>query len=285
MMAIVVHAEDIVVEPKPVLPLVARHANWIFSGAVSNESGETYEYFFQAKRNEDKVHAVVSLIDAQSKAVIFMQNSDAQLAGPETDNWVIGDVFLRYNTINSSWVFGLKKENQIGFNFKVDMLQQSDKDPRSQNLQRGVKMMITQTGQVNGHVQLKGHEAAQFVSGNHAWFRQIMLNKVPSQSSDQLHGLFCHFDDGGGLYSLKIVGKDTTRETFSGLYNAKGASTAISQFIYVDHLGSGPWRVRVPYPKLQFEFSNLLEDEAVVLGFINQKETPGFCVINKESLI
>ncbi|PJD90749.1 MAG: hypothetical protein CK424_08780 [Legionella sp.] len=277
------HAEE-VTEPKPVLPLAEKHANWVFSGSVSNETGETYDYFLQVKRNDDKVHAFVSLVDAQSKAVIFMQNAQVQLKEDEAvDHWAIGDIFIRYNTINSSWVFGFKTTNQMGFNFKVDMLNQADQDPKMQNLHQGVKMTIVQTGQVNGHMRLKENDASQFVSGPHAWFRQIVMTALPSELSE-LHGLLCRFNDGSGLYSMKWVDSEMTKGTFSGLYSAEGTSTAISQFIHIDHLTSGPWRVRVTYPKLQFELSDVLQDQSIVLGFIDQKEKPGFCVISKEGL-
>lgn len=278
-----VYAED-VSEPKPLMPLAEKHANWVFSGSVSNETGETYEYFLQAKRHDDKVAAFVSLVDAQSKAVLFTQNAEMQIKDDDqADRWAIGDIFIRYNAINSSWVFGFKTTNQIGFNFKVDMLNQSDQNPKMHNLHEGVNMMIVQTGQVNGHMTIKENDASQFVSGSHAWFRQIVMTESPSKLSE-LHGLLCRFDDGSGLYSMKLVDADATKGTFSGLYSAEGASTAISQFIHIDHLSSGPWRVRVPYPKLQFELSNVLQDHAIVLGFVDKKETPGFCVISKEDL-
>ena len=117
-------------------PLAATNANWIFSGSVATENGDAYEYFFQAKRHQDAVEATVSLVDAQTKAVIFMQNAHTNLTDSASVQWLIGDIFLRYNAINRSWVFGLKKANQIGFNFKVDTLKQAfDAFQRCQDIQ------------------------------------------------------------------------------------------------------------------------------------------------------
>ncbi len=280
---VAVPIED-VAEAQPIQPLAAMYANWIFSGSVSNENGETYEYFFQAKRKQDTVHAIISLVDAQSKAVIFMQSADAKLPDTQADNWTIGDIFLRYNPINRSWVFGLKQANQIGFNFKLDTLNQADHNPKAQQVHQGVRMTIVQTGQVNGHLQLQEDGAAQFVSGKNAWFREVVLSD-PALKLPELHGLLCRFDDGSGLYSMRVVDTNATRGTFAGWYNAEGNSTNVSQFIHVDHLDSGLWRVRIPYPKLQFDLSDVLQNQAIVLGFVAQKEKPGFCVISQEDLI
>lgn len=273
-------AEDLP-DHKASTPLGDIYANWVFSGSVANETGDAYEFFFQVKRNEQKVHAIVSLIDVQSKAVIFMEDADTLLTAEDVDNWTMGNIFLRYNAINSSWVLGLNKGNQVGFNFKVDMLNQPDHDPVLQNLRQGVKMVVVQTGQVNGHVQLKEGEVSQFVTGKNAWFRQIVFAKAQTQPSE-LQGLLCRFDDGSGLYSMKMLESDAIRGTLSGLLNADGTSLAISQFIHVEHLNDGPWHVRVPYPKLQFDLSNVLQHQSLVLGFMSQKDKQGFCVISQE---
>ncbi len=268
-------------ESKPDMPLAANYANWIFSGSVSNENGDTYEYFFQAKRKQDQVHATVSLVDAQSKAVIFMQSADMTLTEPQADNWVIGDIFLRYNTINRSWIFGLKKTNQVGFNFKVDTINQLEHAPKIQKVRQGVTMSVVQTGQVNGHIQLDENAAAQFVSGKNAWFREMVMQK-PSTKVPVMQGLLCRFDDGSGLYSMKMGDKPFWHSTFSGSYNTEGMAAAVSKSIRVEQLKTGLWRVKIPYPKLQFDLSDVLKDQALVLGFVDKKQKAGFCVISKE---
>ena len=273
-------AEDIAAS-QPAIPLAATNANWIFSGSVSSENGETYEYFFQAKRRQNLVQATVSLVDAQSKAVIFMQTADTNLTDIQTDHWVIGDIFLRYNTINRSWVFGLKQANQIGFNFKVDTLNQPEHPPQMKQLRKGVMMTVVQTGQVNGHIQLKENTSAQFVSGKNAWFREVLMREA-SARLPAMNGLLCRFNDGSGLYSMKVVDKQVKNNTYAGSYNAAGIAAAVSSSIHVDKLESGLWRVNIPYPKLQFDLSDVLQNQPIVLGFVNQKQKSGFCVISKE---
>jgi hypothetical protein len=268
-------------ESKQELPLAATYANWIFSGSVSNEKGDTYEYFFQAKRKQNYVHAMLSLVDAQTKTVIFMQNAEVQLTDPQTDNWVIGDIFLRYNTINRSWIFGIKKANQMGFNFKVDTINQLEHAPKIQKVREGVTMSVVQTGQVNGHIQLQENTPAQFVTGKNAWFREIVMQKS-STKVPVMQGLLCRFDDGSGLYSMRMGDKPFWHSTFSGSYDPEGVAAAVSKSIHVEQLKAGLWRVKVPYPKLQFDLSDVLQDQALVLGFVDKKQKSGFCVISKE---
>ncbi|MGV3740028.1 MAG: hypothetical protein ACO1N3_01885 [Gammaproteobacteria bacterium] len=264
------------------IPLAATNANWIFSGSVSTETGETYEYFFQAKRKQNAVQATISLVDAQTKAVIFMQTADTQLtAEAQPDHWTIGDIFLRYNTINHSWVFGLKKENQIGFNFKVDIINRLDHSPKIRQVRDGVMMTMVQTGQVNGHIQLKEDASAQFVTGKNAWFREVVVRKA-SAKLPALQGLLCHFNDGSGLYSMKVGDTKIKPRTYAGSYTAEGAATNISKSIRFDLLDSGLWRVNVPSSKLQFDLNDVLKNQPIVLGFVDQKKKSGFCVISKE---
>lgn len=263
------------------IPLMSTNANWIFSGTVSSETGDAYEYFFQAKRKQEVVHATISLVDAQSKAVIFMQTADTHLTDLQADHWTIGDIFLRYNTINHSWVFGLKKENQIGFNFKVDILNRLDHKPKIQQVREGVMMTVVQTGQVNGHIQLKENTPAQFVTGKNAWFREVVVNKA-SAKLPELQGLLCRFNDGSGLYSMKVMDKKLKPRMYAGSYSAEGAATRISRAIRFDHLDSGLWRVKDPSSKLQFDLSDILKDQPIVLGFVEEKKKSGFCVISQE---
>ncbi len=272
---------EVIAAPQPAIPLAATNANWIFSGSVSSENGETYEYFFQAKRKQNVVQATVSLVDAQTKAVIFMQTADTHLTDAETDQWVIGDIFLRYNTINRSWVFGLKKVNQIGFNFKVDTLKQPEHAPQTKQVRKGVLMTVVQTGQVNGHIQLKEDVSAQFVSGKNAWFREVIMREA-STKSPAMHGLLCHFNDGSGLYSMQMLDKKIKQNTYAGSYDAAGMAAAVSKSIRVAQLDSGLWRVNVPHSKLQFDLSDVLQNQPIVLGFVDHKQKSGFCVISKE---
>jgi hypothetical protein len=283
--AVASSSEGVGAEPAPPLnPLSEKHANWVFSGAVTTETGESYEYFLQVKRQDDQLKSIAYLIDAQSKAMIFMEDGTAQLT-PDSpvDNWTIGATFLRYNAINSSWIFGLDKGNQVGFNFKVDMLKQGNHEPVFQQFRQGVQVAIVQTGQVNGLIQFKEEGTTQFVTGKKAWFRQVVLTESHSNMPD-MQGLLCRFDDGSQLYAMKLMKADVVKDSLSGLYNAEGAAVAVSQFIHVEHPTPGPWKIRVTYPKLQFELTDPLQHQSLVMGFMTDKNKPGFCVISQDGL-
>ena len=268
----------------PINPLTEKHGHWVFSGAVTTETGESYEYFFQVKRQADQLQSIAYLIDAQSKAMIYTEEGTTQLtAESPADSWTIGRTFLRYNAINSSWVFGLDKGNQVGFNFKVDMLNQGNHEPISQQFRQGVQVAIVQTGQVNGLIQFKEEGPTQFVTGKKAWFRQVVLTEAHAQMPE-MQGLLCRFDDGSQLYAMKLLEADVVRDSLSGLYNAEGTAVAVSQFIHVEHLTPGPWKIRVPYPKLQFELTDPMQHQSLVMGFMKDKNKPGFCVISQDGL-
>ena len=100
----------------------------------------------------------------------------------------------------------------------------------------------------------------------------------------EMQGLLCRFDDGSQLYAMKLLEADVVRDSLSGLYNAEGTAVAVSQFIHVEHLTPGPWKIRVPYPKLQFELTDPMQHQSLVMGFMKDKNKPGFCVISQDGL-
>src|SRR5690349_218218 len=135
----------------------ALQADWVFSGMVTNESGEHYNYYFQIQRNDRKFHAVATLIDSQTKNVLLYEENTTLIEHFDGNNWQVGSLFLQFNPINNSWVFGVKTKDKKGFNFKVDMLKQAENTPTIQDLRSGIELLINQTGRLNGHL-LSGTE-------------------------------------------------------------------------------------------------------------------------------
>lgn len=262
-------------------PLADKHAVWIFSGSVVAETGELYEYFVEIKRHDNQVQALMTLWDVQSKSVIFSEDSHMALtAETAMDDWRIGAMFIRYNVINHSWILGIDRGEQVGFNFKVDMLNQAHQPPLAQQWRSGIHVTIAQTGLVNGAVLLKADTPTQFVTGKSAWFRQVVFSQVLAKMPE-LQGVVCHFDDGSQLYAIQLVEADAIRESLSGLYNMAGTAMAVSQFIRIDHGASGIWKIQIPYPKLQLELAEPVQYQSVVMGYMANKEKLGFCMINK----
>lgn len=305
----VLFAAEPIEEPHGFFPTDSVRANWVFSGMVTNENGESYDYLFQLQRDDHDFHAIVALIDAQTKKVILQEDSQAHFDTSELYNWTVGRAFLRFNSINDSWVFGLYDQNKHGFNFKVDMLNQPEHDPVTQYFRHGISFVVVQTGQLNGHIQV-GDDKEQFVTAKNAWFRQIWLTNTKHSSSvaaapcvagscdkaslpksaesvvkdtNQLNGLLCRFNDGSGLYSMKVLEADSLRGAVAGLFNTEGLSTAVSQFIHVEQKEDSTWSIRISSPKMHLMLTDLIKQHEITAGFVSEKDKQGFCMLSQET--
>jgi len=270
-------------EPNSYLPTDSLHASWVFSGVVTNESGDNYGYFFQMDRNENDFHVISALFDEQNKSVIVQEESNAVITESALNHWRIGRAFLRFNPINDSWIFGLKTKDKKGFNFKVDMLRKPENGSVAQNLRPGVDFLISQTSQLNGHVQT-GDDHEQFVTAKNAWFRQVWLTKTQAKSHP-FSGVLCRFDDGSGFYSVNMLEPDAMRGAEAGWFDAKGMSSVMSQFINVKQSpDDGPWHIRVGSPHIHLVLSDYIKNSSVVAGFIAKGNTPGFCMLSSNAI-
>ena len=277
-------AADVAEQAPGFSPTEARHANWAFSGVVTNETGENYGYFFQMKRDGDQFHAIAALIDGQTKSLVLLEESDATLHEATPYNWHVGRAFLRFNPINDSWVFGLQNHEKKGFNFKVDMLKQTENIPITQDLRQGVELLVSQTSHLNGHVQLGDGNKEQFVTAKNSWFRQVWL----SQEQEKIFpfmGVLCRFNDGSGFYSVNMSESDALRGAVAGFRDGQGMSTMVSQFINVKQDDAqGPWHIRIASPSLHLILSDFVQQNTVVAGFVHEDKTQGFCMVSKDEV-
>ena len=254
----------------------------VFAGSVSTETGESYDYFLQVKRQANDLTSITYLMDAQTKTMVFMENGQAQLTAESAeDEWTIGHSFLRYNPINRSWILGLDKGNQLGFNLKLDMLNQPNQLSEPQILSQGLKVRMIRTGQVNGSIQFKEDSPALFVSGKNAWFRQLMLNEA-HLPLPEIQGLLCRFDDGSQLYAMSLDKTKTLSNSFSAWLSPEGKNLALSQSIEVKHQAQGDWIIHLPHRKLSLELNELLKYQSLSMGYMKSKTQPGFCVISQD---
>ena len=272
------------VEQTGFLPAEATNANWVFSGLVANEGGDHYAYYFEMQRHGNDFHVKAALFDEQTKAMLLMDEGDATISDPERNNWHVAHSFLRFNAINDSWIFGFKTQDKKGFNFKVDMLNQPEHNPVTQGLRAGVDVIVSQTGQLNGHIQVEGETHEQFVTSNSAWFRQIWLSN-PEGQSHKLSAVLCRFDDGSGFYSMNMLEPDAVRGAVAGWYNEQGEAGAMSQFINVKEGVEGAWHIHVTSPKLDLTLLDEFKQPSVAAGFVSEKDKQGFCVLNKLDLV
>ena len=271
-------------EPPEVLTPEHEHESWVFAGIVSNENSDNYGYFFSMQRNGDEFYTIAALIDAQTKQVILLDENKAHIAHPEPFNWPVGRSFLRFNPINNSWIFGLKTNDKKGFNFKVDMLKQSEIVPVVQGLRPGVELLINQTHHLNGHLKAGTDHKEEFVTAKNAWFRQVWLTN-DQQKSYAFSGVLCRFNDGSGFYSVKMPEADAQRAAIAGWRDEEGTSVAMSQFVNVNQdTAGGPWHIRVTSPNLHLMFMDDIKKESVVAGFIMGDKRQGFCMLSKDVL-
>ncbi len=272
-------------KPLGFLPTDALHANWAFSGVVTSESGENYGYFFQMKRDGEQFHAMAALIDGQTKALVVLEESDAILHDISSYNWHVGRAFLRFNPINDSWIFGLQNHEKKGFNFKVDMLKQTENIPVTQDLRQGVELLVSQTSHLNGHVQVGDARQEQFVTANNAWFRQVWLSDTQAKVYP-FTGVLCRFNDGSGFYSVNMHESDALRGAVAGLRDEQGTPTLISQFINVKQENEkGPWHIRIASPSLHLVMTDFFQKNTVVAaGFVAKGTMPGFCMVSKDEI-
>jgi hypothetical protein len=266
------------------LPTDAAYANWAFSGVVTNENGERYGYLFQMQREENTFHSIAALFNAQTKEVIAREEGRADINASNTCDWVVGHSFLRFNPINTSWIFGFKNQDKNGFNFKVDMLKQPEHDPLTQALRHGVEFVIRQTGQLNGHVYVSGNSEEEFVTAKSAWFRQIWLANHQDKNH-QLSGVLCRFNDGSGFYSMNMPEPDAIRGAIAGWFDAQGMPANMSQFINVKQAAEGgPWHIKITSPNLHLVLNDFIQQDSVVAGFVNEKDLQGFCMLSQDAM-
>lgn len=263
------------------LPTDSAHANWVFSGLVNNESGDSYGYFFQIQRDGLQFNTLAALFDAQNKTVILLDESQAIIPDPSTYNWHVGRAFMHFNPINDSWIFGLQNRDKKGFNFKVDMLKEPENNPVAQELRPGVELLVSQTSRLNGHIQIGDENIEQFVTAKNAWFRQLSLTEQPSKGHP-FTGVLCRFNDGSGFYSVNMNESDALRGALAGWQDGQGISAMMSQFINIKQAPEGPWHIRIASPSLHLILSDFIkQDPIVAAGFVAEGTTPGFCMLSK----
>jgi hypothetical protein len=264
-------------------PSAYLHTNWVFSGMVSTELGEHYAYFLQMQRHDNQFHATSALFDVQSKQLILFDDSSVIIKDPEKFSWRVGHSFLRFNAINDSWIVGLKTPDKKGFNFKIDMLNQPQKNLVAQNMRSGIDFVVVQTGQINGHIKTGKENVEQFVTAKDTWFRQIWQTNT-QDIKHPLSTALCKFNDGSGFYSMNIPEPDAVRAAVAAWFDAEGLSSSMSQFVKVTEVSEGDWHIKISSPKLNFILSNNIKQNTIVAGFVDEKDKNGFCILNSDTL-
>lgn len=258
--------------------------SWTFSGMVNNESGDIYGYFFEIQRQGADFHAKAALIDGQTNQLVFFYDGNEKIEHAASLDWHVGRSFIRYNPINDSWIFGVKAEDKKGFNFKVDMLKQVSHNNETLVLRPGVKLQALQTSQLNGHFQVDDKE--QFVTGNKAWFGQLILSNDQKDAHD-ISTTFCRLNDDNGFYSANLKEHDAISAAVAGWLDPLGNRVKMSQFVSIKSLDNDQCVLNVGLPKLSLKLLNTLKADSSshsIAGF--SKESKGaFCFITEQSFL
>lgn len=269
-------SNDFVLQPAE--PLVG---SWSFSGMVLNESGDRYGYFFQMHRQGVNFHSKMALIDGQTNQLKLFYEGEEVINKSAPLNWHVGRSFMRYNPINDSWIFGVKMENGQGFNFKVDMLKQSNNDNETLVLRPGVELQALQTSRLNGHLKSEADAKEQFVTGHSAWFGKLWFSKKQHTSHD-ISTAFCRLGNDNGFYSANLKEADATGAAVAGWRDSAGNKVKMSQFISIKNQhDNNQCLLHVGLPKLNLNVINTLKQEKEtplsVAGF--SKDNQNFCFV------
>ena len=265
---------------------LSEQTGWIFSGVVNSESGDIYGYYFELKREGIDYHIKAALIDAVSRTVIFQENEAASLKEVTPYDWHVGNAFLKFNPINDTWLMGVRRVDNQGFNFKVDMLTQLGTKVNSKVLKQGLMMTVLQTGELNGHLQRLPELGAKFVTAKHVWFRQIWQTE-PYTSLSSLKGLLCQFHDGSSLYSILLHDQYALSGAMAAWFDPAGMRMATSQFVQIasnDAKDEKAFSVKLSSPKVNLKIKDLVQQEALLAGFVEGQQHQGFCVVTNDKL-
>ncbi len=267
-------------------PVEPRVGSWSFSGMVSNESGDRYGYFFQVQRQDSDFHVKTALIDGQNNKLIMFYEHNETIENSSLLNWQVGRSFIRYNPINDSWIFGVKAEDNKGFNFKVDMLKQDNESKETLVLRPGVELQALQTSRLNGHIQTGSADSKeQFVTGNNAWFGKVWFSKEQASSHD-ISTAFCRLSNDNGFYSANLKEADATGAAVAGWRDASGNKVKMSQFLSIKPIDSHKCQLSLGLPKINLEVLNTLqtgENTLLSVAGFSQDNHKGFCFITEQS--
>ncbi|WP_182352791.1 hypothetical protein [Legionella sp. PC1000] len=280
-----VFASEVEPMPQPVQSVEPTIGSWTFSGMVKNESGDKYGYFFEMQRQGSDFHTKAALIDGQTNQLVFFYEGKEKKEQSTTLDWHVGNSFIRFNPINDSWIFGVKAADKKGFNFKVDMLKQENKNNETLVLRPGVQFSVLQTSQLNGHLRIDDKE--QFVTGNKAWFGKLVLNN-DQKDAHEINTTFCRLNDENGFYFANLKEKDATSAAVAGWLDPLGNKVKMSQFVSLKPLKDDQCMLSIGLPKLHLTLVNTLKANDptthTVAGF-SKDSREGFCFVTQQSFL
>lgn len=228
---------------------------WTFTGTTTNEKGDVYYYYFDFQQHGFNRSAEAVLLDEKSN--ILMQyhkvSSKSSSVHFHPNQWKLGRAFFRYYPITRSWVFGLHRQKDEGFNFKGDIRNHEGDMGERQSISADLNLEMNQFHQLNGHIYLPQEPKEQFVTAKRGWLRYLEGSQVPSNLST----LLCNQADGAGLHSSQYDSEKAKKGAISGWRDKDGKRHRVSQFIKIAHKSTGLWQISLPGDKKSWQLNQL----------------------------
>lgn len=252
---------------------------WQFSGIVSTDEGNKYGYFFKITKNTHKVFINTAILNANNGKALLSEESELNLDSDPAvlDNIKTEHIFVKYNPVNERWVFGIKQVGNLGFSFKIDMLQ--EQKPYEQKIDNFTTVQIIQTGRANGHMKLMANAEEQFVTANRTW---LQITKTNQKDRKTISNMLCQFNDGSGIYNTNYKEKNIIKANVTKFLSANGQNIAISQFIKTrSNKEDTNLQINIPYPSMILTLNTPYKSVNNTAGFFQQAEnTEGFCTMD-----
>lgn len=271
------YAQETSINPTP------QYAEWTFSGIVKNEANESYHYYFRLQKNKDDYHSIASLVDATTKKLILYETGQAHLEPSNTTQWQVGSLFLTFNPITDTWLFGANKKQGKGFHLKIDMLGQTTSlSPKIYQLRSGIHYSIIQAQRLSGHLQTGLNNEDIFVTAQRSWFQRLWSSDTEITDDTVVRSILCEFNDGASFYTVTLQETNALHGAIAGWRNEEGAPSTISQFVSLSSENEKNWSIDISSPKLHLNVADILPSNdpsnLLVLGMTDT--LPGFCSIS-----
>lgn len=261
----------------------AANSSWIFTGMATNEAEDRYYYYFHLQQQKDVSTAKVILVDAQSKKQLRYYIQEADTAENDNSEWQVGRAFLRFNVINNSWIFGLKSKNNEGFNFRVELLKQSEDADNEKELAAGLRMKILNAKRMNGHLRWGADKKEEFVTAELNWYQNITQMENELQGKP-LQNVFCFLDNGNHFYSVTLPLNKARSASQIQWRDAEGKTVTASQFLQQKIMNNDRIRLTLKVPKTQLFVEDMVDHEVGSLqaGFATiAGKSAGFCFMDQ----
>lgn len=282
---------------------------WRFTGTLSTDKGESYNYIFVLNREGEIYNVITQVISlSDNKKVLFREFHTDTGSFKEKLTFRVGKAFITYNKINDSWTFGID-DSQYGFNLRAKAIRPYALNQLKTASKRynhiGKSYYSAQDMTVNGTLTLEGKSV--FVTGKHTWLDHFWFTPkiTPQHYANQWFS--CRFDNNSGLLMEFQVNKygQAIASSKTAIFQDRMGAQPLNRF-YLNALGRSinfpnsqfkfpiNWRVSVPRLKMRFNLKADVDEQWITSNkgpsfyagsaSIYDSEQKGYCFFGLELL-